>query len=93
MKRCIEICYSSDKIASRSCFYQPVICAGLPSSGSPSDPYLELEGRKLLHQATVTVREPQKLSLHCVVSGAIPPVRRIHWSIGKSTMLECLLFQ
>ncbi|GFY78016.1 uncharacterized protein TNIN_20712, partial [Trichonephila inaurata madagascariensis] len=48
---------------------------------SPSDPYLELEGRRLVHQATVTVREPQKLSLHCIVSGAIPPVRRIHWSI------------
>ncbi|XP_054725025.1 muscle M-line assembly protein unc-89-like isoform X2 [Uloborus diversus] len=53
---------------------------------SPTDPYLELEGRKLVHQATVTVREPQKLSIHCVVSGAIPPVRRIHWSIGEANL-------
>ncbi|GFQ81114.1 uncharacterized protein TNCT_214681 [Trichonephila clavata] len=53
---------------------------------SPSDPYLELEGRRLVHQATVTVREPQKLSLHCIVSGAIPPVRRIHWSIGEANL-------
>ncbi|XP_035225949.1 sialic acid-binding Ig-like lectin 14 isoform X2 [Stegodyphus dumicola] len=53
---------------------------------SPTDPYLELEGRRLVHQATVTVREPQRLSLHCVVSGAIPPVRRIHWSIGEANL-------
>ncbi|GIY36409.1 uncharacterized protein CEXT_638351 [Caerostris extrusa] len=53
---------------------------------SPSDPYLELEGRRLVHQATVTVKEPQKLSLHCIVSGAIPPVRRIHWSIGEANL-------
>ncbi|XP_015914131.1 irregular chiasm C-roughest protein isoform X2 [Parasteatoda tepidariorum] len=53
---------------------------------SPSDPYLELEGRRLVHQATVTVREPQKLSIHCVVSGAIPPVRHIQWSIGEANL-------
>ncbi|GBL84751.1 hypothetical protein AVEN_101126-1, partial [Araneus ventricosus] len=60
--------------------------SGLSSPGSPSDPYLELEGRRLVHQATVTVKEPQKLSLHCIVSGAIPPVRRIHWSIGEANL-------
>lgn len=55
-------------------------------ASSPEDPFLELEGRRLVHQATVTAREPQHLSMACVVTGAVPPVRHVHWLLADANL-------
>jgi hypothetical protein len=49
----------------------------------PEEPYLELEGRRLANQATITVRENSIITLNCVVRGASPPVSNIFWYISE----------
>ncbi|KAG8186114.1 hypothetical protein JTE90_003196 [Oedothorax gibbosus] len=51
-------------------------------------PFLEVEGRRLLPSATVTVKEPTSLLLHCVVRGEAPtaPLDDIQWFVGDSNV-------
>lgn len=60
----------------------------LTVTSPPQDPFLEVEGRKLAHQATLTVQEHNVVSVHCVVTGAVPPVRKIHWLLGDSDITD-----
>ncbi|UYV61981.1 Immunoglobulin [Cordylochernes scorpioides] len=52
----------------------------------PEDPYLEVEGRRLVHQATLTVTEHQPISVRCIVRGAVPPARAVGWALGSANL-------
>lgn len=52
----------------------------------PEDPFLVMEGRRLAHQATITVREPTRITVQCVARGAVPPVRHIYWLLGDTNV-------
>lgn len=57
-------------------------------SDVPEEPYIELEGRRLANQATITVREHNVITLHCVVRGASPPVRHINWYLADRNVTQ-----
>lgn len=52
----------------------------------PEGPYLELDGKRLSSEATITVREKEALTLRCVVTGASPAVRQMSWDLGDENV-------
>lgn len=54
----------------------------------PEEPFLELEGRRLADQATITVRENNVITLHCVTRSASPPVRRVYWYLADRNLSQ-----
>ncbi|XP_022256716.1 titin-like [Limulus polyphemus] len=52
----------------------------------PEDPFLEIDGKKLHSQATISVKELTLLSVKCVARYAVPPVQQIHWSLDTTNI-------
>lgn len=54
----------------------------------PEAPYIQLEGRRLADQATITVREKNIIKLNCVVRGASPPISYVHWYLADENVTQ-----
>lgn len=48
----------------------------------PEEPYLELAGKRLEPRATLPAREKEPLTVRCIIVGASPPVRHVHWFLA-----------